>query len=994
MARRLFLTDSERRALFGVHETREDLARHYLLSASDSALVSTKRGDANQLGFAVQLVLLRHPGFGFSLETGAPPHLIAFMAEQIGAPATALARYAARPATATMHAREAEAALGLRTATRLDLPFMIEAATQAARSTDLAAPIITELVGAVRQAGLTLPAPSVLERVGLAGRSRARKRTHEALLAGLSMECLSKLDALLAVDAQTGLTPFANLRDIVTAPTPDNVRGLLDKLTRVREIGLPTTIADAIHPDRLRQLVREGRASPAQLIARYTPLRRHATLAATMLDLESALTDAALDLADRIIGGCFTRSGNAKKRRYSETTRDVGRMLRLFDQTISALEQARDDDADGFAAVDAAVGWNTLLRARIEARAIADLAEENPLTRAADHWKRLRKFTPLLLEVLDFKAARGSASTIAAVDALRDMNRSGRRETPENVPMPFRKEWRTLVTAGGGKPDRRLWETATLAHLRNKWRSGDVWVERSSNYRRFDSYLLAPSQVPPIAAELKLPATADEWLGDRGRELDWRLKRFAHRLARGKIDGVTFENGRLSITPVRADESAAAKDLAACIDALMPRVRITELLHEVARDTGFLDAFTNLRTHERHDNENALLAAVLADGSNLGLTRMAEASQGVTSDQLVWTKSAYIRPETYKEALASIIDAHHRLPISAVWGQGTTSSSDGQFFRSGKRGSRAGEVNARYGVDPGFSFYTHVSDQHAPYHVKVISAATHEAPYVLDGLLHHGSSLAIDTHYTDTGGATDHVFALCHMLGYRFCPRLRDFPDRRFASVEPPGHYPTLRPILGARVKVDVIRAHWDEIVRLVASLKAGAVQPSVMIRKLAAYERQNQLDLALREVGRVERTLFMLDWLESPELRQRCQAGLNKSEQRHFLTGAICTFKQGRIDDRTHEAQQFRASGLNLVIAAIVYWNSTYIADAVAHLRSIGEFAPDDLVARSSPVGWSHIAFSGDFLWDRAARISAGRRPLNLKRATFAASAKSATQT
>jgi len=72
-----------------------------------------------------------------------------------------------------------------------------------------------------------------------------------------------------------------------------------------------------------------------------------------------------------------------------------------------------------------------------------------------------------------------------------------------------------------------------------------------------------------------------------------------------------------------------------------------------------------------------------------------------------------------------------------------------------------------------------------------------------------------------------------------------------------------------------------------VASLKAGTVQPSVMLRKLAAYERQNQLDLALREIGRVERTLFMLDWLESAELRGRCQAGLNKSEQRHFLTGA-----------------------------------------------------------------------------------------------------------
>ena len=122
----------------------------------------------------------------------------------------------------------------------------------------------------------------------------------------------------------------------------------------------------------------------------------------------------------------------------------------------------------------------------------------------------------------------------------------------------------------------------------------------------------------------------------------------------------------------------------------------------------------------------------------------------------------------------------------------------------------------------------------------MISAATHEAPYVLDGLLHHGTSLKIVTHYVDTGGVSDHVFILCVMLGFCFCPRLRDFPDRRLASIEPATAYPTLQPLLGRRIKVDVIREHWHEVVRLVASLKAGTVAPSAMLRKLAAYERQN----------------------------------------------------------------------------------------------------------------------------------------------------------
>ena len=162
----------------------------------------------------------------------------------------------------------------------------------------------------------------------------------------------------------------------------------------------------------------------------------------------------------------------------------------------------------------------------------------------------------------------------------------------------------------------------------------------------------------------------------------------------------------------------------------------------------------------------------------------------------------------------------------------------------------------------------------------------------------------------------------------------------------------------------------WSEAIRLVASLKAGIVAPSVMLRKLAAYRRQNQLDLALQELGRIERTLFMLDWLESPELRRRCHAGLNKSEQRHSLAQVICTSKQGRIADRSAEAQQFRASGLNLVIAAIVFWNTTYIADAIEHLRTMESRRP----THGSPI---HRPSAGST--SACPAISCGSGPLQL---------------
>ena len=985
MKSRQMLTDEERHALLGVPDDPDNLARLFTLSRSDQDLVAERRNDASRLGFAVQLALLRHPGMVLANLDRSPAQLVAWLAGQLDIPPGAFDDYARRPQTMTDHARRLAIILGLRVPAATDLPLMIEAAAGAAWNTERGQPIAAAVVAALRAAGIILPAAAVIERAAVAGRARARKRATDALLRDLTEAQLSKLDGLLTFDPSAGMTSFAWLKAMPIAPKADHVGELLDRLHLVRKVGLPSEITGRLHEERWRQFVREGYASDAHQLGRYALHRRRAILVAAVCDLEGRLTDAVLDMADKLIGGVFAKARNTAQQHYVASAGDVGRLMRLFHGTIEALAAAQAGDRDAFEFVDDAVGWAKLLRVRDEVRALADLAGEDPLLRAADRWKTLRKFAPALIEALEFKAARANDPMLTALKLLRDLHRSGKREVPPDAPMPFRKAWRRLVLEQG-RPNRRLYETAVLATLRDKLRSGDIWVERSSGYRRFDSYLLPQGSVPNTAAELRLPATADEWLATRGQELDRRLKLFADRLRRRELDGVELRDGRLHVTPVKASAPPDARAFADGIEALMPHVRITELLHEVNRATGFASAFSNLRTGERCDDENALLAAVLADATNLGLGRMAAASHGVTRDKLIWTADAYIRPETYKAALSRIIDAHHALPIASAWGDGTTSSSDRQFFRSAKRGDAAGDVNARYGHDPGLGFYTHVSDRHGPYSVRVMSATSHEAPYVLDGLMHHGTGLRIGTHYTDTGGASDHVFILCAMLGFRFCPRLRDFPDRKLATLEPASTYNELAPIIGRRVKMDVIREHWDEILRLVASLQAGTVLPSAMLKRLAAFQRQNQLDLALQELGRIERTLFMLDWLESPQLRQRCQAGLNKSEQRHALAQVICTFKQGRIADRGQETQQFRASGLNLVIAAIVYWNSTYIADAVAHLRAQGQAASAAMLAHTSPLTWEHIGFSGDFLWDRAAATASRRRPLNLGRLSAAA--------
>ena len=152
----------------------------------------------------------------------------------------------------------------------------------------------------------------------------------------------------------------------------------------------------------------------------------------------------------------------------------------------------------------------------------------------------------------------------------------------------------------------------------------------------------------------------------------------------------------------------------------------------------------------------------------------------------------------------------------------------------------------------------------------------------------------------------------------------------------------------------------------------------SLMLRKLGSYPRQNGLAVALRELGRIERTLFILDWLQSVELRRRVHAGLNKGEARNALARAVFFNRLGEIRDRSFEQQRYRASGLNLVTAAIVLWNTVYLERAANALRGHGQGVDDTLLQYLSPLGWEHINLTGDYLWRSGAKIGGGRfRPL-----------------
>jgi TnpA family transposase len=151
------------------------------------------------------------------------------------------------------------------------------------------------------------------------------------------------------------------------------------------------------------------------------------------------------------------------------------------------------------------------------------------------------------------------------------------------------------------------------------------------------------------------------------------------------------------------------------------------------------------------------------------------------------------------------------------------------------------------------------------------------------------------------------------------------------------------------------------------------------LLRKLGAYPRQNGLSYALRELGRIERTLFILDYLEQPHLRLQILAGLNKGEARNALARAVFFYRRGELMDRTWAEQYNSASGLNLIVAAIILWNTVYLEKAVAYLKQDRQI-PEAYLKHISPVAWEHISLTGDYIWNLNLHVREdGFRPLRI---------------
>ncbi|HEB3880236.1 TPA: DUF4158 domain-containing protein, partial [Escherichia coli] len=461
MPRRLILSATERDTLLALPESQDDLIRYYTFNDSDLSLIRQRRGDANRLGFAVQLCLLRYPGYALGTDSELPEPVILWVAKQVQAEPASWAKYGERDVTRREHAQELRTYLQLAPFGLSDFRALVRELTELAQQTDKGLLLAGQALESLRQKRRILPALSVIDRACSEAIARANRRVYRALVEPLTDSHRAKLDELLKLKAGSSITWLTWLRQ---APLKPNSRHMLEHIERLKTfqlVDLPEGLGRHIHQNRLLKLAREGGQMTPKDLGKFEPQRRYATLAAVVLEstatlaavvLESTATLAAVvlestatvidelvDLHDRILVKLFSGAKHKHQQQFQKQGKAINDKVRLYSRIGQALLEAKESGSDPYAAIEAVIPWDEFTESVSEAELLARPEGFDHLHLVGENFATLRRYTPALLEVLELRAAPAAQGVLAAVQTLREMNADNLRKVPADAPTAFIK---------------------------------------------------------------------------------------------------------------------------------------------------------------------------------------------------------------------------------------------------------------------------------------------------------------------------------------------------------------------------------------------------------------------------------------------------------------------------------------------------------------------------------------------------------------------------
>ena len=530
---------------------------------------------------------------------------------------------------------------------------------------------------------------------------------------------------------------------------------------------------------------------------------------------------------------------------------------------------------------------------------------------------------------------------------------------------------RTALTREDGTFRPSLYKVFLFQHVTGAIKAGDLNLARSYKYRPMDAYLIDRNRWRQEKEQLLERAGLDMFTDPEPvlAELNAALSAQYQITNDRAVDNPHLKirtDGTFHVATPALDASESDP-----LGELFPQrhdVPLAQVLETINHHCGMLDAFEHWQqTHIRQTASHpALLAGIMGLGCGIGVRKMARISSRVTESELEHAVNWRFSLDNIRAANDAVLKAMDSMALPNLYrreAERLHTASDGQKFEVRGESLHASRSFKYFGQGQGISAYTFVDERHFLWHSLMISAADRESAYVIDGLMHN-DVVKSDIHSTDTHGYTEAVFGITHLLGFSFAPRIKGIGKQALYIFKPKNQANGDWKIQPDKTINDaLIRQNWDDLLRLVATIKLKENTASDIFRRLNSYSRQHALYQTLKAFGQIIKSLFILRYVDDVELRQAIEKQLNKVELANKFTRAVAVGNPREFIQTEKEEQEIAEACNRLIKNSIICWNYLYLARQLD--KASNEEARENLrqlIASHSPMSWAHINMLGEY--------------------------------
>lgn len=823
-----------------------------------------------------------------------------------------------------------------------------------------------------------LPPFPVLREEAQRTRTATNREFFERVSRILGKDRRRTIDRLLEVDGPERRSLWQSLKADPGAPTLKQIRAWVQRLSWLKSLDLHSAkFFSGVPAIRMQSFALEARSLNAARMLEMEPHKRY-TLAAAMVSRQIA--QCLDDLGEMLI----KKVRKMHRQAHEEFHLALLQRQTQTNQLIGAFSNVLSIWVEKTAVPQKYMALESILNHQAESllelcRMHEALTGHNYLGFLWKHYWVYRTTLFSLIEEFHLVAPGPEKSLEQAIAFVRRhrQNREGQLETEfDGVRLSLDwvpDRWWKLVTAGEKRTsivkqvDRNYFEMCVFTLLAEELQSGDLIIEASGRFSDYRDQFVTDEEFRKIAADYcrqaGLPAESKNLVDHLRGKLTETAK---------KVDAAFPDNEHLRIEhgePVlrRLDRRSAPENLpfiGQLMREQMPAVSLLDAMIDTEKWLNWTRYFGPISGHEAKLDNPIIryLTAVFTYGCNLGPSQLAQAMREIDRYQIAWVNQRHISEEALDKAITEVINGYNRFFLPSLWGSGEHASGDGTKWDLYEQ-NLLSEYHIRYGGYGGIAYYL-ISDKYIALFSHFIPCGVREAVYILDGLMKNLSEIQPDIIHSDSHGQSESVFGLAYLLGIKLMPRIKNWKHLTFYRPRKDARYQHINALFSDHIDWRLISENFDEMLKTAVSIKAGKLMPSTILRKLGSYNRQNRLHRAFRELGRVVRTEFLLNWISDLELRRITIGSMNKSEDFNRFSQWVA-FGGRLLAENNRDEQRKLIKYNHLVANCLIFYNVCAMTKVLHKMRKEGMPINSDTLTRLSPYLTGHVSRFGEYRLD-----------------------------